>query len=142
MPYVYKQKFNIADLVHLPPSETGVVIYEPEEYLAALYGYHLQLADFTVKFCRQFSQLPAVVRTYQPQALLLNPQSERMALFKPLIQLLLRDTPSLKVITISLSIEPEKIKQLMASGVVSHIDRHLTQPRDVVHIVRLVTGRA
>lgn len=136
MAYLIKEKFTITDLTGIRVDPNRVIICEPEEYLAALYGYHLTQHNFDVKYCLNVAGIKELLSSFSPRLLVLNIEAENLS--RDLLFSLCRQFPNLNVITVGYNIGGEKIKKLMSDGVSGHIDRRLSRPKDLIYIVKAV----
>ncbi len=136
MTYIFKEKFKIADLAHTPTQSHRVVVCEPEEYLAALYGHYLSAHNFDIKHCPQIGKLREVLNSFRPRLLILNIEEKNAD--GGLVQNLRRQFPNIRLITMGYNTGGEIIKELMNAGICGHIDRRLSRPKDLIYIVKAV----
>ncbi len=136
MSYLFKEKFNIGDLVNIQTQTNRVVICEPEDYLAALYAHYLSRHNFDIKHCPQVETLTGVLKLFSPRILVFNVDAQKSG--RRLILGLRRQFPGISVITVGYNTSGELIKELMSAGVSGHIDRRLSKPKDLIHIVKAV----
>jgi len=136
MSYLIKEKFSIADLTGIRVEPNRVIICEPEEYLAALYGYHLMQHNFDVRHCRGEKDVKELLLSFSPRLLVINIEAENLN--RDLLFSLCRQFPSLNIITIGYNIGGEVIKKLMSDGICGHIDRRLSRPKDLIYVVKAV----
>ncbi|MFA5991438.1 MAG: hypothetical protein WC794_04295 [Candidatus Doudnabacteria bacterium] len=136
MPYLFKEKFNIADLVDAQTQVRRVVICEPEEYLAALYGHYLTQHNFDIKHCPHVNGLKDLLVSFSPRLLVLNIEANNLE--RNLVLNLLRQFPNIGVITMGYNTGGEVVKELMGAGICGHIDRRLSRPKDLIYIVKAV----
>ena len=140
MAYLIKEKFNLLDLA--PPrnqSSKLVLIVEPEEYLLSLYAHYLTNHSFKVVSCLQPSVLHKSISNHKPDLLIVN--TGIFSQFGMLVEALkgLRDEfRSLPMVTIGYNLNGQELGKLMAAGISSHIDRKLTRPMDLVHVVKVI----
>lgn len=136
MSYLFKEKFNIADLVDYQTQVRRVVICEPEEYLAALYGHYLTQHNFDIKHCPRVEGLKEVLGSFSPRLLVLNIEANNLE--RNLVLNLMRQFPNVGVITTGYNTGGEVVKELMNAGICGHIDRRLSRPKDLIYIVKAV----
>jgi DNA-binding response OmpR family regulator len=134
MAYLFKEKFNIAELAELPGKANRVVICEPEEYLAALYGHYLSQHNFDIKHCPQVDELKELLQNFLPRLLILNIEKNHIQSHSVLR--LRRQFPNVEVITMGYNIGGDVVKELMSAGICGHIDRRLSRPKDLLYIVK------
>lgn len=137
MAYIFKQKFNIGELARLPKAVNKVLIAEPEEYLLALYCYHLSGSDFFVRPCREVDAVYSQVVDFVPQLLIIN-QDFLLAGGAPegFMRRLRKSNPSMRIVTLGNKTSASDLKGLMAAGPNAHIDRSLTKPQDIIAVAR------
>jgi DNA-binding response OmpR family regulator len=137
MPYIFKQKLDIRELVDLPVKPRKILIAEPEEFLLALYAYHLSNSDYFVKPCRELLALEEAAESFVPHLLVIN-ASLLGSKGAPghFLGRLRRLNPSMQVVTVGQNTEPQELKFLMAAGSNAHIDRRHTRPEDITAIVK------
>jgi hypothetical protein len=137
MAYMFKQKLRIEDLVNIERQPKRIVLYEPEQYLAALYKHYLTAHNFDVKHCPELSLIKQLMSSFAPQVLVYNiedslknaePQLNRLIKLK-------KDFPETFVVTLGFNTSSEMLKLLLQAGVTSHINRKLSRPNDLVYII-------
>ncbi len=140
MAYFFRQKLNIADLTVLTAQPKKILIYEPEEYVFALYRYYLTAHSFDVYNCPKLSEARDKVSSWKPHVIIFNADClspSTMVQLGRLFSDLSFDFPGLRLISTGLSGE-QQVKELMAMGVSSHINTRFSRPHDLVHIVRSI----
>ncbi len=137
MAYVFKQKFNIAELISKPSNQTVVLIVEPDIYLAKLAERHLVAVGYRSCYCPDILLLEEFLSRVNPTVLLFNPEACRtFGIAAGLIKKIIGGYPSLRVVTITHDIPGQNLSQMMNAGIASHINRKLTKPKDVAEIIR------
>jgi hypothetical protein len=137
MSYIFKQKFQLSDLAGLRQERKRIVIFEPEEYLAALYGHYLYAHNFDIKHCWNINKLREAIINFQPELLIFCADTSQPLLKTSLIPGgLISEFPNLKVVSTGYNLNSQGIGELMAVGVISHINRRLSRPQDIVEIVK------
>jgi hypothetical protein len=116
-----------------------VLLAETEPEALALYARHLAQVRLLVNVCLDLSQLARQAAEIRPQLLVINPTSDLSAAIAVLRQVMTAQ-PGLPVITVGSAIPDSYLDRLMASGVVLHINRNLSQPRDVAVAARQILG--
>lgn len=137
MAYIFKQKLQIQDLVNIKNSPKRILIYEPEEYLAALYGHYLKMHNFDIKHCPNLEALKPLAEISMPDILIFS--AEGGSAFTEKIAWLLnfkKNFPNVLIVTTGFKVETEALKQFMSAGVSSHLNRQLTRPQDLAVIVK------
>ena len=135
MPYIFKQKLQIQELVDLQQPIKRILIHEPEEYLAALYQHYLQVHNFDIKHCPVLESLEVSAKNFAPDVLIFNigenhnSKAEWLLKFK-------KDFPEAGVITTGFNTNSEILKLLLSAGISSHINRKLTRPQDIAVVVK------
>jgi hypothetical protein len=137
MAYLFKQQFNINDLVVLKEKTSSVVIVEPDIYLAKLAELHLTAGGFMVYCSNSHLQLEQILQGFAPRALLINPDSyDSLHQAAVNIAQINKSFPYVSIVTITHNLEAEALKELMAAGLAGHINRKLSRPGDVVTIIK------
>ena len=143
MAYLFKQQFNINDLIAeraVNPSVVSVVpvvVVEPEIYLAKLAEKYLLAAGLQVNYCANPVLLTEFLRRTSSSALLINPAAYMEIKHAAKAIADIRDNfPRLAVVTIAHNLEAEELGQLMSAGIASHINRKLSRPQDVADIIK------
>ncbi len=141
MPYLFKQQFEISDLVFPAPQKMSVVIMEPEFYLAQLSARYLKNGGFAIHHCAHVEILPDFLHHVEPTALLINPESYQQ-LNKAINALanINKNFPKLITVTIAHNLEAETLRELMSAGISGHINRHLSRPQDVAEVIKALIG--
>ena len=137
MAYLFKEKFQIEELVAQTGQLKKILIAEAENYLSALYASHFARQKFQVMACQDLEQLLRQVGDFQPHLLVVNPglfQNDQHV--RTMLSRVRALSPSLLVVSIGNNVPLDIIKQLMTCGVSSHLERHLTRPQDLVVVVR------
>lgn len=139
MSYLYKQKLNLMELVPVVPAKKTILIFEPEEYLLALYSGYLTNHEFVVRPCTEAEELELKIGEHDPDLLMFNTQIFQEILeIKRILQSLKKQYPELPIVTISHNLDSNLIKELMNEGISSHIERKLTRPKDIVFVAKTV----
>ncbi len=136
MAYIFKQKLRIEDLVDLPVREKKVLIHEPEEYRAALYGSYLRDHNFVVDFCPHIFFLNDSVKTFSPHLLIFNLEGDGQGSKIAWLLSFKQRFPNVLVVTLGFNTDAETLKLLMPAGLSSHINRRLSKPQDIVEVVK------
>jgi DNA-binding response OmpR family regulator len=137
MPYIFKNKFDIRELVGQPVQARRILIAEPESYACALFAYHLTAEDYFVKSCGDLASFHSHLGQFAPNIAVVNPVLvgngiRRAASFLRQVK---ERYPSLLLMTVSLNGDAQDIKHLMAAGVNAHVDRKFTKPQDVIALI-------
>ena len=135
MNYIYKQKFQLTDLVPLPELNKKVLIYEPSYELGQVYSQHLSRRNYLVTHCTNLELIKQHLVYWQPHLVLfsIDGLAINLDLFAKLSGL--RQDQGLQVITLGYEVSDEILKKLMSMGVASHVNRKLSRPRDLVEII-------
>lgn len=137
MAYIFKQKLRVSDLAHISPNRKKVLIYEPEEYLSALYGSYLRIHKFAVEHCANLDALPKTLTEFSPHLLIFNTDSPGNSLSsKSWLMAAKKYYPELIIVTTNINLSHEGVRELMSAGISSHINRSLSRPQDIVVIVK------
>lgn len=136
MAYIFKQKLNLADLAGLDVLPKRILIYEPKDYLAELYAHYLRLHNFDIMHCPNLSEVSKMIAGFKPHLLIFCADGQDAALkTSGMISVLSRRFPDLRLLTTAHDLSRQGINDLMGAGVVSHLNRRLSRPQDIVHIV-------
>ncbi len=139
MAYLYKEKLNLLELAPVFKGSKTVLLAEPEEYLLALYSGYLTNNNFLVKPCSQIRQLDGIIKKCSPDLLLFSVHFyEEISRGLKLLLSLSRDYPALPVVTLGHNIDSDILKDLMSTGIVSHIERKFTRPKDIVVVAKII----
>src|SRR5690349_15474859 len=111
MAYLFRQKLNISDLTGFSEKRKKILIYEPENYLYALYEHYLRSHNFDIKHCPELSQLKPALNNFSPHLLIFNLDAFTSGPFKLNIK---ESFPELTIITIGHGLENQTLKQLMS----------------------------
>jgi DNA-binding response OmpR family regulator len=129
MQYVFQQNFTIKPgLLESNPKTVLLVEVDPEA--SAMYARHLSGIDVTVAVCGEPFRMLDHIAQSRADLMVFNPMPD----VKQSIRLLREARsayPSLPVISIGGTITDQSLDALMAAGVTMHINRYLTQPRDL-----------
>lgn len=133
MSYIFKQKLNISDLAPVDSVVPKVLVFEPEDYLGGLYKHHLNNHSFDVRHCVSHHEIDGWINFFSPDLLIFSLDSDfslsdAKKIFKKI--------PHIKIITTSFNISHENVKDLMASGVLGHINRRFSRPKDLVTLAK------
>ena len=139
MAYLFKQKFNVADLAKIPERKNRVLIFGSDVYLCQLYISHLRMSSLDARHCAGAELLGRALADFFPCLLVVDLDSLggfgesrlRWLNFK-------RDFPSLLVVTISRNLDAQSVGKLMSAGVSSHINRNFSRPQDVAEVVKVL----
>ncbi len=135
MTYLFKQKLNLRELVGVEELRYKVLIYEPESYLSALYAHYLSVHNLDIKHCPNLLNIKEAIAVFAPDLLVFSYDDDIPKQAKVLNHLL-ACFPNLKVVSIGSDIHNDCLKELMSLGIVSHINRKLTRPQDVVEVIK------
>lgn len=137
MAYLFRQKLNISELANVQSGTKRILIYEPEQYLGALYARYLKPDNFDVQHCFDLNQLSQAVWHFQPRLLIFSadPMGNWPKL-RPVLTLITRTFPELGVISTGYNLSNDQLAQLMAIGLSGHINRRLSRPQDVAVVVQ------
>jgi hypothetical protein len=137
MAYLFKQKFNFAELAGLAVLPKKILIYEPEDYLAALYAHYLRMHNFEIKHCPNLGEINEMITSFKPHLLIFCADGVReSSQFPGMILFLSRRFPDLHFLATGYNLSYQGIKELMSAGVQSHLNRRLCRPQDIVEIVK------
>jgi DNA-binding NtrC family response regulator len=144
MDYLFHQHYSLQapSGPFAPPSASPVVLLaETEPEALALYARHLANASLLVSVCLDLGQLLRQIRAAQPHLLVINPAPDIAATITALRQVAAAH-PGLPIITVGAPIPDPYLDRLMATGVALHINRTLSQPRDIAVAARQILGLA
>ena len=139
MVYLFKQKFNFAELAGLAVLPKRILIYEPEDYLAALYAHYLRLHNFDIKDCPNLGEINEIIMSFKPHLLIFCADGVReSSQFPGMILSLSRRFPDLHFLATGYNLSHQGIKELMSAGVESHLNRRLSRPQDITVLVKTI----
>jgi hypothetical protein len=142
MNFLFRQHYKLQAQQPSQPeaqSEPVVLLLEQEPESLALYASHLAKANMLVNVCLELSQLARQVNQIQPHLLIINPTRD-INLALAILNQVVQTQPGLPIITIGGSIPDPYLDRLMAVGVALHLNRWLTQPRDIAVAARQILG--
>ncbi len=116
-----------------------VLLVDPEPENRSFYGQQLEGMGMKVLVLDSLAQMIAAARTHSPDVVIVNPSPDYNAGSKH-IQSLRQQFPVLPVISMTTTIPDEVIDAMMKAGVSLHINRGLTQPRDLLLALEQVIG--
>ena len=141
MAYIFKQKLNMSELSGIIENPKKVLIHEPEEYLAALYSHYLQAHNFDIKHCPNLEQIRESINSFRPDVLVFSvdasSQPAAPARIWKLLPYLRSSFPDLRLISTGLG-GGNYMPELMAAGVLGHINRSLHRPQDLGIIIKSI----
>ena len=147
MQYLFRQHYSLKPGLQQPelkpniliapsaPTQLTVLIAEPNPETMAMYKRHLDEDDVAVYLCADITQTGRYVQHIKPKVLVINPAPNLTASLNILKQVMIIQ-PSLSVITIGSLIPEFYLDKLMSLGVSLHINRSLSQPRDLATAVK------
>lgn len=102
------------------------IVFEPKLELAQLYAKYLKQQDFEAHISCDHAHLLALTSSISPKMIIYNIDAG----YEPL-KFIKRQSPALIVITIGSDSEEQDLDALMEIGISGHINRKVTQPRDI-----------
>jgi hypothetical protein len=139
MTYIFKQKINLQDLAALSREAKRVLIFEPEDNLAALYAYYLSIHNFDIKHCLHLAALSRFISDFRPHLLIFNAEAPQVLFeIRRISASLPMDIERPSLISTGYNLSGQKIGELMSAGVASHINRRLSRPQDLAILVETV----
>jgi hypothetical protein len=139
MAYLFRQKIDLRELAGAEYSPRLIMLAEPEEYLLALYSYYLQNYNFIVKNCADASILEEMISAHNPSLLFFNPGFYgKISQAASFLKKMMANFPFLQVVTIGNGVSEKELKLLMQTGIVSHIERRLSKPKDIVAVAETI----
>ncbi len=142
MDFLFRQHYTLQAPSPIPTVAAGtplVLLLETEPESLSLYIGHLTKANMLVNVCGELSQLLRQVKEIQPHLLIVNP-SHDLKLALAVLSQVASAQPGLPIITVGPSIPDPYLDRLMATGVALHLNRRLTQPRDIAVAARQILG--
>lgn len=142
MDYLFHQHYTLQQQPDGLPATPGfpvVLLAESEPEALALYARHLAGAHLLVNVCMDLGQLSRQAQELQPHLLIVNPAPDIVSTIAVLKRIAMA-LPSLPIITIGSAIPDLYLDRLMATGVALHINRTLSQPRDIAVAARQILG--
>ena len=139
MTYVFKEKFQLADLANVSRVAKCVVLLETDSILRDIYKTEFGLLGLDSVFCENQFEVDSVVKRHNPHLFICNTdifknESELIELLKYIKKIY----HYLPLLTYSLRTSPDLLSKLLNCGVSSHLDRKFSRPRDLLDIVRAV----
>lgn len=140
MSYIFKQKFDLNELVLQPKVEfKTVLVAEPEEYLLNLYCDYLNKYNFTSHSCNHLNLLKSKTFFHQPDLLLLSLDlfTDKSKISSEFLQYR-KQFPQIKILCLGQNVESKIVKEIMEFGVSSFIERRFSSPQDIVNLVKSI----
>ncbi len=131
MEYIYKQKFSLRNQPFVSLYGATVLFVEPDNEACALYSRHMTDVHMYVVTCGSVEDMMGQVMQVTPDVLIINPTHDLDHSIS-LMRLIKAQFPKLPIITISETIRDNYLDAIMNAGVSLHINRRLTQPRDLL----------
>lgn len=136
MAYLFKQKLRLADLATAERPLPRVLIFEPEEYLAALYGFYLSQHNVEVRHCLALDSLLQQLASFLPRLLVFNAEAAASSGLKHYwLSRCRRDFPELLIVSTAYNADSRRVGDLMDAGVCSHLNRQHSRPQDLALVV-------
>lgn len=137
MAYLLKQKFNINELAGLSSRAKSVLLVMSEENLREIFERHLQIHGFKTIGCHFANHAQVALALPNCDLLVIDFKASQEAQDKlEFLKIVNRNFPRISVVTVGSALENVLLEELMALGVVGHLDRRLTRPGDLVAIVK------
>ncbi len=137
MTYLFKQKLRLADMAGTAPRPNKVLIYEPEEYLSALYGHYLTMDSFDVRRAFDLGDVAQLTQIYFPDIVVFSLEGgSGMPAGIAWILNFKQTFPNSFVVTTAFNTGAEELKIIMSAGVSGHINRQLTRPQDLATVLK------
>lgn len=139
MAYLLKQKFKISELVpNLSPARR-ILLVEPEYYVKHVYLKHLKEHGYEPFHSANLSDALLILKNMNADAAILNPHAEdEYKNFISRLSVLRNLYPSLPVITVGQSLPVSILSEIMALGVISHLEKRLTRPGDIITVIKTI----
>ncbi len=137
MAYMFRQKLRLEDLAGFEAPAKKVLVFEPEEYLGALYSHYLRMHAFEVMHCLERENLQSSLLAFAPHLLVFNADAESdFAARRARLLECKNSKPDLLIVTTALNASSKDVSDLMSAGVLSHINRNFSRPQDLGLVVR------
>lgn len=120
------------NLVGMTRATSSIAIVSADSSLSRLYG-KLLASEFNIMIVPVHGLLRQLI-SYPPDVVILDTNTAEPLV--PTVDGIIRSFPRMRIITVGFSIPEEMLEGLARAGVVSHINRKLTQPRDVIIVVK------
>jgi len=138
MDYLFRQHYTVRQPAPLSAAPS-VLLAESEPEALALYARHLSEANLLVNVCLDLNRLLTNINEVQPHLLIINPAPDLAGTIASLRQVA-ASYPGLPIISIGAPVPDPFLDRLMATGVALHINRTLSQPRDIAVAARQILG--
>lgn len=136
MQYLTKEKFIFPISFSEDFSRQGVLVFEPENSLLEIYVKYFSNRNFVPYVCRDLDALHNAVNSIRPRALVMGlPEYLNFSEVLSKILFIKNKFSFLPIISYAYNLPSAQVKQLMTSGINSHLDRKFSQPRDLVDLV-------
>jgi DNA-binding NarL/FixJ family response regulator len=140
MSYIFKQKFDLNDLVSQPQVEfKTILVAEPEEYLLNLYCDYLSNHNYIPHACSHINLLESKTVLHRPDLLLLSLDlfADKNKISNDFFNYR-KQFPHIKILCLGQNVDSEIVKKVMEFGVSSFVERRFSTPQDVVNLVKSI----
>lgn len=131
MDYITTQKYSLRNQPFVTLYGATVLLVEPEAESCAVYSRQLQGVNMNVITCGSLEDMLGSIEQQVPDIVIVNPTANVNKGIR-FVSLLKANYPQMPVITIARSMLDEHLDAMMKAGVSFHINRQLTQPRDIL----------
>lgn len=138
MVYLLKQKFNIRELTELAKPLKRVLLVVEDEVLSEIYRRHLEAHEFEVRALAFGDHLKIVSHLGHCDLLVLEIRHAQETAKLEFLRIVARQYPYIPAVTVGFGLEEQILRILMDLGVVGHLDRRFSQPRDLVTMIKTV----
>lgn len=132
MQYTFVSKFSYK------PSGLRVCILEKEIELRRLYSDLLDAAGYKVSSHGDYNEIMRLLSSDTPHALIMNPIHEGR-LLTGVLERFRNLSPRMHIVTVGYGMTDNDMKLLMRVGVASHINRHFSQPQDIIQVLNTLS---
>ncbi len=134
MAYIFKQKFDISELISNPGFSGVILVAEPSSSLLGIYERHFAEKKMQIHACSNLDAIHPAIKEKQPflAVLSLDFFSKQPEEAEDFLLNLRTNFPRLKIMTLGFDASHTTLKKIMSVGVCGHLDKRLSRPEDVV----------
>lgn len=126
MKYIFEQHYSLPNMKLDTDTIYRAIVFEPKFELAELYAKYLRMQNLETYTCQDDAHLETLAASVSPHIIIYNIDNGYTVL-----KFIKHKSPSTFIITIGGDFGDAELDDLMAIGISGHINRKVTQPRDI-----------
>lgn len=138
MNYLKKQKFNILELIETS-SNLRILFYEPHLTLGEIYKNYLRQKKYEIIDCYELTDLEDLISKNEPHTVIFS--IHNLNIFSEIVKKIQRVSNKysrLPILSYAYELPAEHVSNLMKAGIVSHVDRKFSKPKDLVFLIETI----